>query len=112
MIRDTRQNRRRGTRGFPQNETRATQLPEALAQRPRSGYDALMSSTDEQPFLDAAGASERAELIRLQLALAKLGDDDPSDRNSSIGFRGAVRFSTRNWPGPRRLCGPAVRDRC
>lgn len=56
-----------------------------------------MNVTDEQPFLDAvfdryaddrprlvyadflddSGAPERAELIRVQLALAKLGEDDP-----------------------------------
>lgn len=60
-------------------------------------YDAGMHFTDEQPFLDAiferydddrprlvyadflddAGESERAELIRVQLALARLGEDDP-----------------------------------
>lgn len=56
-----------------------------------------MHFTDEQPYLDAvfdryaddrprlvyadflddAGAPERAELVRVQLALARLGDDDP-----------------------------------
>jgi uncharacterized protein (TIGR02996 family) len=61
------------------------------------GYDADMHFTDEQPFLDAvfdryaddrprlvyadflddSGEPERAELIRVQLALSRLGEDDP-----------------------------------
>lgn len=73
------------------------------------GYDAGMHLTDERPFLDAvferysddrprlvyadflddSDEPERAELIRVQLALSRLGDDDPrrpalSDRQAEL----------------------------
>ena len=77
-----------------------------------------MHFTDEQPFLDAAferyaddrprlvyadflddsGAPERAELIRVQLALARLGEDDPrrpelSDRQAELLARNRAAWT-------------------
>ncbi len=87
----------------------------ALASPTFTSYDAVMYFTDEQPFLDAvfdryaddrprlvyadflddSGAPDRAELIRVQLALARLGEDDP--RRPALRDRQvAVRATTRN----------------
>ena len=77
--------------------------------RVHMGYDVVMHFTDEQPFLDAifdryaddrprliyadylddVGEPERAELIRVQLALVRLSEDDPrrpqlSDRQAEL----------------------------
>lgn len=82
------------------------------------GYHSAMHFTDEQPFLDAAfdryaddrprlvyadflddsGEPERAELIRVQLALARLGEDDPrrpelSDRQSELLARNRAAWT-------------------
>lgn len=81
-------------------------------------YDAGMHFTDEQPFLDAvferyaddrprlvyadflddSGAPERAELVRVQLALAKLSADDPrrpalSDRQAELLARNRAAWT-------------------
>jgi uncharacterized protein (TIGR02996 family) len=90
--------------------------PAAIAAR--LGYDAVMHLTDEQPFLDAiferyaddrprlvyadylddCGAPERAELVRVQLALARLGPDDPrrvelSDRQLELLTRNRTAWT-------------------
>ncbi len=91
----------------------------ALALGGAVGYHAVMHFTDEQPFLDAvfdryadddprlvyadflddSGEPERAELVRVQLALARLDADAPlrpelSDRQAELLARNRAAWTT------------------
>src|SRR5262245_29198605 len=93
-----------------------------LAKRNRLRYDAGMHFTDEQPFLDAiferytddrprliyadfleASAPERAELIRVQLALTRLNEDDP--RRPQLTDRQAELLNTNRAAWTADLAG-------
>ncbi len=85
-----------------------------------------MHVTDEQPYLDAvfdryaddrprlvyadylddAGAPARAELIRVQLALARLGEDDP--RRPALSERQAELLTTNRAEWTAHLAGLVV----
>jgi uncharacterized protein (TIGR02996 family) len=90
------------------------------------GYDADMQFTDEQPFLDAvfdrfaddrprlvyadflddSGEVERAELIRVQLALSRLGPDDP--RRPALADRQAELLARNRAEWTAHLAGLVV----